>query len=108
VGSDETSSQLQRRELDAPGAIRPNPSEAIEEIAILVLRQTLQGYCPSGGIADEVLQLITTMGRNLRVGVKGKAVYDSDGRGRRDGYERHGKKLKKWRIGVVYPLTRTG
>lgn len=67
-------SPLQRRQLDAPGAVRPSPSDAIEEIAILTLRQPLQGYCPSRGIADEALQLITAMGRNLGVGAQGKAM----------------------------------
>jgi hypothetical protein len=39
------------------------------------LRQTLQGYCTSGGVADEALELIATMGRNMGIGVQGKAVY---------------------------------
>jgi hypothetical protein len=39
------------------------------------LCQTLQGYRTSGGVADEALELIATMGGDVSVGVQGKAVY---------------------------------
>ena len=40
-----------------------------------VLRQTLQGHGTTGRIADQALQLVAPMGRDLGVGVQGKALH---------------------------------
>jgi hypothetical protein len=48
--------------------------EGIEEIAVGVFLEALQGHGTPGGRADELFQLIAAMGRDLRVGVEGKAV----------------------------------
>jgi hypothetical protein len=55
-------------------AFTAHMSEGIDKIAVGVWRQPLQRHGPTGGIADEALQLIPPMGRNLGVGVKGKPV----------------------------------
>jgi len=67
--------EFQRRQLDAPGTIRPGLSEGVDEIATLILRQALQGDRTSGGIADQTLELIATMGGNMSIGVQGGLGY---------------------------------
>jgi hypothetical protein len=57
--------ELQRRECDAGGAVRPRMSEGVEEIAVRVFLEALQGHGPAGGIADEAFQLIAAMGGDL-------------------------------------------
>ena len=66
--------ELQRREPNARSAIGPRMSEGVEEIAVGVLRQPLQRRGPTSGIADEALQLIAAMGRDLGGGVQRKPV----------------------------------
>src|SRR5215472_11385618 len=66
--------ELQRRECDACGPVRPRMREGIDEIAVSVFLEALQGHGPAGRIADEAFQLIAAMGWNLRVGMQGKAL----------------------------------
>src|ERR1043166_5868684 len=49
--------------------------EGVDEIAVGVCLEALQGYRTSGGRADEAFQLIAAMGRDLGVGVQRKAVH---------------------------------
>ena len=51
--------------------------EGVDEIAVGVLRQALQGHGTTSGIPDQALQLVAPMGRDLGVGVERKAV-DTD------------------------------
>ena len=46
----------------------------VDEIAVGVLGQALQGHRAAGGIPDQALQLVAPMGRDLGVGVEGKPV----------------------------------
>src|SRR5262249_36098984 len=48
--------------------------EGIDEIAVSVFLEALQGHGPAGRIADEAFQLIAAMDWNLRVGMQGKAL----------------------------------
>src|SRR5262249_2425019 len=66
--------ELQRRECDARGAIGPRMGEGIDEIAVGVFLEALQGHGTTGRIADEAFQLIAPMRRNIGGGVQGKAV----------------------------------
>src|SRR5262249_22313717 len=45
-----------------------------DEIAVGVFLEALQRHGPTGGITDELFQLIPPMRRNRRVGVEGKPV----------------------------------
>jgi len=56
------------------GAVRPRVGEGIDEIAIGVLCQALQGYRAVGSIANQAFQLVPPMGGDLGVGVQGKPV----------------------------------
>src|SRR4030095_6439506 len=49
--------------------------EGIDEIAVGVLRQPLQGHRTACGIADQALQLIAAMRWNLGMSVERKAVH---------------------------------
>ena len=65
--------QFQGREPNPRGAVRPRMGEGVDEIAVGVLRQALQGHRAAGGIPDQALQLVAPMGRDLGVGVERKA-----------------------------------
>jgi hypothetical protein len=52
--------------------------EGVDEIAVGVLGQALQGHRAAGGIPDQALQLVAPMGRDLGVGVEGKPVDAAD------------------------------
>ena len=43
--------------------------EGVDEIAVGVFGQALQGHRAAGGIPDQALQLVAPMGRDLGVGV---------------------------------------
>ena len=49
--------------------------EGVDKIAVGVLRQALQRHGTAGGIADQALQLIAPVRRDLGVGVQGKPMY---------------------------------
>src|SRR5262244_2659386 len=66
--------EFERREPNARGAVGPRMSESIDEIAVGVFLEALQGHGPAGRIADEAFQLIAAMDWNLRVGMQGKAL----------------------------------
>jgi hypothetical protein len=66
--------EFQRGEPNAHGAVRPRVGERVDKIAVGVVRQPLQGHGTTGGIADELFQLIAAMRRNCRVGVQRKAI----------------------------------
>jgi hypothetical protein len=67
--------EFQRREPNARGAVRPRVCDGVDRVAVGVLRQTLQGYGPTGRITDEPLQLVASMGWDVGVGVHGKALH---------------------------------
>src|SRR5215510_6791976 len=54
--------EFQRREPNAWDAIGPRGREGVNQIAVGVLGQALQGHGPTGRIADQALQLIAPMG----------------------------------------------
>ena len=66
--------QFHRREANPRGAIGPGMGEGVDEIAVGVLGQALQGHGTASGIADEPLQLIAPVRGDLGVGVQGKAL----------------------------------
>jgi hypothetical protein len=49
--------------------------ERVDEIAVGVLRQALQGHRAAGSIADQAFQLVAPMGGDLGVGVERKALH---------------------------------
>src|SRR5262249_19460734 len=65
--------ELQRREANARGAIGPRMDEGVEEIAVGLFLEALQGHRTTGGIPEQAFQLIAPVRRNRRVGVHGKA-----------------------------------
>src|SRR5262245_28852004 len=65
---------FQRREPNPSRPVRPRMGEGIDEIAVSVFLEALQGHGPAGRIADEAFQLIAALGWNLRVGMQGKAL----------------------------------
>ena len=67
--------EFERREPNARGAVGPRMSESIDEIAVRVFLEALQGHGPAGGIADEAFQLITPVRRDLGVGVYRKPLH---------------------------------
>jgi hypothetical protein len=48
--------------------------ERVDQIAVGILGQALQGHGTTGCIADQALQLIPPMGGDLGIGVQGKAL----------------------------------
>jgi hypothetical protein len=66
--------EFERRECDARGPVRPRMRERVDQIAVGVCLEALQGHGATGRIADELFQLIPPMRRNRRVGVEGKPV----------------------------------
>src|SRR5215510_2039246 len=53
--------EFQRREANARGAIGPGMGEGVEEVAVGVFLEALQRHGTTGGIADELFQLIAAM-----------------------------------------------
>ncbi len=67
--------ELYGRELDTGGAIGPGVAEGVEEVAVGITLQALQGHRAAGGIAEQPLQLIAAMGGDQRVGMQRKAMH---------------------------------
>ena len=55
--------EFEWREPNARGPVRPRMRERVDQIAVGVFLEALQGHGPTGGIADEAFQLIAAMGR---------------------------------------------
>ena len=77
--------EFQWREANPCGAVGPRVGESIDEIAVGVFLEALQGHGPTGGIAEQTLQLIAPMRWNRRVGVEGKPVDTGTARTREPG-----------------------
>ena len=65
--------EFQRREPNPGGAIGPRCGEGVDEIAVGVFRQALQGHGAARGIPDQAFQLVPPMRWDLGVGVQRKA-----------------------------------
>ena len=66
--------QFQRRECDAGRPVRPGRGEGIHEIPMGVLGKAFKRHRTAGRIAEQALQLVPPMGRDLRVGMQRKPV----------------------------------
>src|SRR5262249_27963171 len=66
--------EFEWREANARGAVGPRMREGVDQIAVGVFLEALQGYRTSGGIADELFQLISPVRGDSGVGVERKAV----------------------------------
>jgi hypothetical protein len=66
--------EFERREPNARGAVGPRMRERVDQIAVGVCLEAVQGHGTAGRIADEAFQLIAPVRRNRRVGVEGKPV----------------------------------
>jgi hypothetical protein len=55
--------------------VRPRMGERVDEIAVGVLCQALQGHRAAGGIADQAFQLVAPRGGDLGIGVERKALH---------------------------------
>ena len=66
--------EFHRRESNPRGAIGPRMGEGVDEIAVGIFLETLQGHRAAGGITDQACQLIAPVRRDLSVGVQGKPV----------------------------------
>ena len=65
---------FQGREPHPSRPVRPGMGASGDEIAVGVLRQTLQRHGPARSIPHQALQLLPPMGGDLRSGVQGKAL----------------------------------
>src|SRR5262249_28306556 len=77
--------EFYRREPNPPRAIGPRMGEGGDEIAIGLCLEALQGHGTTGGIADQALQLIAPVRRNLGVGVEGNPLDTGAARPREPG-----------------------
>src|SRR2546423_15639621 len=57
--------EFQRREANPRGPVRPRMGEGLDEIAVGLYLEALQRHGATGGIADQALQLIAPVRRNL-------------------------------------------
>src|SRR5215831_14433422 len=62
--------EFQWREANPCGAVRPRMRERVDQIAVGIFLEALQGHGPSGGVANQLFQLIPPMRRNRRIGVQ--------------------------------------
>src|SRR5439155_236421 len=67
--------ELQWRQGDAGGGVRPRMGEGIDEIASGICLEAFQGHGTTGSIADEALQLIAPMRRDMGGGVHRKPLH---------------------------------
>src|SRR2546421_3640079 len=67
--------EFQRREPNAHGPVRPRMGEGVNEIAVGLCLEPLQGYGTTGSIADEAFQLIAPVRRDLGAGVHRKPLH---------------------------------
>ncbi len=67
--------EFQRREPNPRGAIGPRMDEGVDEIAVGIFLEALQGHGTAGGITDQAFQLIAPVRGGLSVGVQGKPMH---------------------------------
>jgi len=66
--------EFQRREGDPGRAVRPRMGEGIDEVAMDIFLEALQGYGTAGCIPYQALQLVTPVGWDVGVGVQRKPL----------------------------------